>query len=132
VIQRIQSIYLFAAIVFLTLMLFISLNTHEYPGMLSSWPLIMFLSLIIFLLFVILLLFKNRKLQIRLCYVSMIVLMFIEGLIFYYFNLETHVKEKSISYFPAIFPVVDIILIFLAVKAIKKDEELVKSMNRIR
>ena len=62
----------------------------------------------------------------------MIVLMFIEVLIFYYFNLETHVKEKSISYFPAIFPVVDIILIFLAVKAIKKDEELVKSMNRIR
>lgn len=42
---------------------------------------------------------------------------------------ETHVSEKGIGMF---LPIVSIVFLVLANKAIKKDEDLVKSVDRLR
>lgn len=78
-------------------------------------------------------LFKNRTLQIKLAKVGvMISLAEIIFLIVSYFNIQ-ELGATSISFGWVIFVLpVSAILFFLAGKAIKKDDDLVKSVDRIR
>ncbi|MFD2726668.1 DUF4293 domain-containing protein [Hyunsoonleella rubra] len=77
-------------------------------------------------------LFKNRKLQFVLGRLNIILNFFLLGF-FVYLSLnlsgETEVSEKGIGMF---LPIVSIVLLALANKAIKKDEDLVKSVDRLR
>ncbi len=76
--------------------------------------------------------FKNRKLQFVLGRLNIILNFFLLGF-FVYLSLnlsgETIVSEKGIGMF---LPIVSIVLLVLANKAIKKDEDLVKSVDRLR
>ncbi|MBQ6572383.1 MAG: DUF4293 domain-containing protein, partial [Alistipes sp.] len=82
-------------------------------------------------------LFKNRQLQIRLCAVELVLLIgsiIFAGLYYYLSNrmfaeLEFHTQGFRIA---MIFPLVSIILDYLAMRAIFHDEMLVKSLDRIR
>ncbi len=77
-------------------------------------------------------LFKNRQLQFVLGRVNILINLFLVGaLIYLSLNLpgETVVSEKGIGMF---LPVVAILFLVLANKAIKKDEDLVKSVDRLR
>jgi hypothetical protein len=77
-------------------------------------------------------LFKKRQLQFVIGRIIIIINFFILGLLIYLsLNLpgETLVSEKGIGMF---LPVLSILLIVLANKAIKKDEDLVKSVDRLR
>ena len=82
-------------------------------------------------------LFKNRMLQIRLCAVELILLIGAQIFmaIYYYLsnrmfsNLEFHTQGLHIA---IIFPLVALILDYLALRAIFRDEALVRSLDRIR
>jgi hypothetical protein len=77
-------------------------------------------------------LFKNRKLQFVLGRVNILINLFLLGLLIYLSLIvsgETAVSEKGIGMF---LPILAILLLVLANKAIKKDEDLVKSVDRLR
>ena len=76
--------------------------------------------------------YKNRKSQFVLGRLNIILNFILLGL-FVYLSLnlsgETLVSEKGIGMF---LPIISIVLLVLANKAIKKDEDLVKSVDRLR
>jgi hypothetical protein len=76
--------------------------------------------------------FKNRKNQFVLNRLNMILSLFLLGF-FVYRSLnisgETSVSEKGIG---MLIPVFSIVFLVLANRAIKKDEDLVKSVDRLR
>jgi hypothetical protein len=76
--------------------------------------------------------FRNRKFQFVLGRLNIILNFILLGL-FVYQSLnvsgETDVSEKGIGIF---IPIISIVLLALANKAIKKDEDLVKSVDRLR
>ncbi len=77
-------------------------------------------------------LFKNRQLQFVLGRINILLNFILLG-VFVYWSLtvsgETKVSEKGIG---MIIPVISIVLLVMANKAIKKDENLVKSVDRLR
>lgn len=77
-------------------------------------------------------LFKNRQLQFVLGRLNILINLFLLGVLIYLSQTlsgEALVSEKGIGMF---FPVIVILLLVLANKAIKKDEDLVKSVDRLR
>lgn len=135
-IQRIQSIYLFLAFVvsgILSLVFPIWKNAQGadfYAGQNTMYVIGFGLSAALSIIS--LLGYKKRQTQFVYNRLNMILNFILLGLFVYQsLNLsgETSVSEKGIGMF---LPVVSIILLALANKAIKKDEDLVKSADRIR
>ncbi len=90
-------------------------------------------SAILFLVSVFL--FKNRLLQIKSVYLSCFLVLVMIGLAGYdvYSNLEQSGGNVSIlPTFGSFMPLLAFVLGFLAVRFIKKDEKLVRSMDRLR
>ena len=135
-IQRIQSVYLFLAFVvsgILSLLFPLWKNAEglDYYAGQSTMYLVPF-GLSAALSIISLLGYKKRQTQFVYNRLNMILNFILLGLFVYQsLNLsgETLVSEKGIGMF---LPVVSIILLALANKAIKKDEDLVKSADRIR
>ncbi len=150
-IQRIQSFYLLVASVLLvvaSLKEFFILNggsivvdgfTAQVAGgdkLFSTLPLNIILWLGALLSFVTIFLFKNRILQMRLTTYTVIILLGFYLLLIYYryfafksFNLEITQSQMTLY---ALFPVIAAIFVYIANRAIKKDEEKVRSMDRFR
>lgn len=77
-------------------------------------------------------LFKNRKLQFVLGRINIVINFFVIGFFVYTtLNLpgEIVISEKGIG---GLIPLISIVFLVLANKAIKKDEDLVKSVDRFR
>lgn len=75
--------------------------------------------------------FKNRILQKKIVLVGMITLLGVFGLIFYYSYFSF--AGARISFQTAfIFPLISIILDYMAIRGINKDEALIRSIDRIR
>ncbi len=82
--------------------------------------------------FIAVFLFKNRKLQFVIGRIVILINLFLLGLLIYLSLTlpgEASFSEKGIGMF---LPILAILLIVLANKAIKKDEDLVKSVDRLR
>ncbi|MFO7718988.1 MAG: DUF4293 domain-containing protein [Gillisia sp.] len=135
-IQRIQSIYLFiAALISGVLIFFVSLWSNEAgePVFVQdvNLALALFLGSAVLSLATIFL-FNNRKLQFVLGRVNILLNFFLLG-VFVYWTLtvpgEMQISEKGIGMF---IPVLSIVFLVLANKGIKKDEDLVKSVDRFR
>lgn len=135
-IQRIQSIYLFiAALISGVLIFFVSLWSNQAGEPVYVEEVIpafaMFLGSAVLSL-VTIILFKNRKLQFVLGRLNIVLNFFLLG-VFVYWTLtvpgEMQISEKGIGMF---IPVLSIVFLVLANKAIKKDEDLVKSVDRFR
>lgn len=151
-IQRIQTLYLFAAAALMTTALFMPLayfaaGSEEYllrafalGGGETSQPTI-YMGIVMVLAAVVplvnIFLFKRRMLQIRLCAVELVLLLGTVAFIGIYYYLsgrmvsqaEFHAQGFRIS---AVFPLVALVLDYLAMRAIFRDELLVKSLDRIR
>lgn len=151
-IQRIQSIYLLV-ISLLMASLFIypyaellgadgqlfvfnfnGLSIHGEEGLyLQTIPPFILLSIIVFVAFISIFLYKKRMLQIRLNIFNIILLLGYLGLNYYYIQNFSKQLDGIVSYHvTAIFPIVSVVLTYLAIRAIGKDEALVRSMDRIR
>ena len=152
-IQRIQSFYLFINLVLLVLILFIPLaeflineqvfqfyasgikefNIEKSNFFITTYPLLIVYIVVATLTLITIFLYKNRTLQMRLCRLNIMVMF---GSFFLYpFYIYRMVSNESavwtISY-AILIPLSTIILFYLALKSIKKDEDLIKSIDRIR
>ncbi len=143
-IQRIQSVYLFIAtllsggLIFL-LNLWVNEQQTEFfvmDSFTSESTLLKAMAVLFFvssaLTFVAIFKFKNRQLQFVLGRLSILTNFIIIGIIVYFTqNLsgEINVSEKGIG---LLIPILTIVFVVIANKAIKKDEELVKSVDRLR
>lgn len=142
-IQRIQSIYLLLTTIVSGGLIFIfnlwivsekkifivDLFSEELT-LLKLIPIAFFASSL--LAFVTIFLFKNRQLQFVLGRLNILINLFLLVLLIYLSQTisgETSVSEKGIGMF---LPILAILLLVLANKAIKKDEDLVKSVDRLR
>ena len=133
-IQRIQSVYLLVVTILIIICLcspvgsYIGSGTKDY----APWALFVILLVVAVLAFGTIFLFKKRMLQIRLTIFSTILL------IGYYATLVTFIfmlKEESMTFslsWTVCLPLVAIILNWLAIRAIGKDEVLVKAYDRLR
>ncbi len=104
------------------------LNSESF--LLKIIPILFLVSAI--LSFVAIFIFKNRKLQFVIGRVTILVNLILLGLLIYVSLTlpgEASVSEKGIGMF---IPILAILLVVLANKAIKKDEDLVKSVDRLR
>ena len=134
--QRIQTIYLFiAALISGVLIFFVSLWSNEAGESVFVEEVYMALGLFLgsaVLSLVSIFLFKNRKLQFVLGRINILLNFILLG-VFVYWSLtvpgEMEISEKGIGMF---IPVLSIVFLVLANKAIKKDEDLVKSVDRLR
>jgi len=157
-IQRVQSIYLGLAIVcgILTFVLpfahfysgDVKLAEYIFTGVLNvqsetfessgpySFPAYVFCSLAVLIPTASLMMFKKRPVQIRLVRLGFLVsLGFIVYLLFASDKINDTVFEGSteVLYHAGFYmPVISLVFYFLALRGIKKDEALVKSLDRIR
>jgi hypothetical protein len=79
-------------------------------------------------------LFTRRILQIRLCLASAVLLVLITLTMLYYYTMARYSNDYTGHEYrlAAIFPIIGIIMNFLAFRGISHDEELIKSYDRIR
>ncbi len=134
--QRIQTIYLLlAAGVSAGLSMFLPYGINEDGIELYAKEVFFLLGMFVgsaVLSLVAIFLFKNRQLQFVLGRINILLNFILLG-VFVYWSLtvsgETRVSEKGIG---MIIPIISIVLLVMANKAIKRDENLVKSVDRLR
>lgn len=155
--QRIQTVYLLLIVVLSIITLFMPvanlinkadlqslIYSVNYKGIFlesngvstfisSVWGLTAIAAIVPIVSIVTIFLYKNRKLQVRLSFFNMVLMAGYYALLTIYIwfaclNLNT---DWSLKIYTA-FPLVNIILNTLAIRAIAKDEALVKSLNRLR
>ncbi len=154
-IQRIQTLYLFLALVMMVLLLVFPIaelmgednqlfqfrisGIYEQSGTGSalymlSWPLLILMLIILFIYLAAIFLFKRRRLQMRLCIYNILLLAGMTGLMYYYlsFTFKETVAEEYSYKLPFVIPLIAIIITYLAFRAIRRDEILIRSIDRIR
>ncbi|WP_346859967.1 DUF4293 domain-containing protein [uncultured Draconibacterium sp.] len=97
----------------------------------NGLPITIFIGLITVLHFVAIFLYKKRILQMRVLGFTMILLLGLFGM-FFYFTYASFEEVKVAFKVAVALPVVCVILDWLAIRAIGKDEALVRSLDRIR
>jgi hypothetical protein len=146
-IQRIQTVYLIVITILLGLIFifpiadiaatnamyrFDILGIHKAEELvMNGWPLMLFLSLVIVVHLVTIFLYKKRLLQVKLLILAIILLLGLFSSFFWFGYMGF--KGASVGYkLTMAIPAAAIILDYLAIKAIAKDEALVRSVDRIR
>jgi len=122
-IQRIQTVYL--AIVELLgfgggLLIFLQSDPSTVQNVFGAAMIV-----IAFLQMPLIILFKKRAMQIMLCKAMLIILLGIS-------SFSILFSEELAIGIGSTIPVIQFLLVFLALRAIKKDEELIRSVDRIR
>ncbi|ESU26650.1 hypothetical protein FLJC2902T_26250 [Flavobacterium limnosediminis JC2902] len=135
-IQRIQTVYLFLAFVCSGVLPFVFPLWKDAEGkdfyFMLDLPYAAIFGLCTTLSLVSIFSFKKRQNQFVMNRLNIILNFILLGLFVYRLlslSGETTVSEKGIGMF---LPIVSIVLLVLANKAIKKDEDLVKSVDRLR
>jgi hypothetical protein len=135
-IQRIQSIYLFIVTVLSVVICFYpyaEIGDREltfwtsgiYQGLCIIIPLVTFVAIFMF---------RKRILQMRLCSFACIVMLFQAiYMIASYFIAGKDMPEGTCHlYLPVVVPFINIILTYLAIRGIGKDEAMVRAADRLR
>ena len=151
-IQRIQTIFLLLAVILQALFLSFPLMHFNLENSITvdfytqgmkdannelvfKTILVLLLSIMIFALgFIAIFLYKKRIIQMRICIYNILLNIGLIGLIiFLTLNFTKHNLVVSQSYdVSIIFPIVNVILYYLAFRGIRKDEVLVKAYDRLR
>ena len=161
-IQRKQTIYMLLSAIISALLFFMPLASFEAGGNVMkftifgiqnpietislsttyTWPLVVLTALMTVAPIVTLFLYKKRELQVRLCRLTMLVNIIFIGLVFLYYEsdiqqviaaVEGDEYQLDVAYFIGMaIPLVNLILEILAIRGIKKDIELLKSVDRLR
>lgn len=157
--QRIQSVFLFMVVVFgvMTLLLPMASFTGEMDmlrfylyavedlspdpfgdaaspfGRWFTLPLAIGQFVIILIAFITIFQYKRRMLQVRLNLLNTFLNVLLVGGIFYYVNLLETASGATADYqIATIFPLLSLVMIFLANHFIRKDVKLIRSANRLR
>lgn len=150
-IQRIQSVYLLvvAALSALVMMapladlttdkatfVFNTLNVTDVATgaeVSSTWPVMAILVAVILVSVYTILQYKNRLLQIRLAKINgLLSVLFYAVFFFYFWLLKDKLQVTLHMRLILALPLVSYVMNWLAIRAIKADEALVKSLDRIR
>ncbi len=152
-IQRVQSLFLLFAIISSALMVFMPFSQmmtadgellklyctglHNIPQeslIYNAWPLCVLTVVTGLISFVSIIIFQRRVLQMRFCvYNILLSLAQFILLLFYFFKFKREFGTDLHSFsFTIILPLVNIILIFQAFRAIRRDDILIKSYDRLR
>ena len=152
-IQRIQTVYLLIITILTVLMLFFSLATIQAGGVFytfdatgvstvatqpeliyPTWGLFALTTIIALLALITIFLYKKRVLQIRFCVFNAILLVGFYGVFaFFAWTLKGQMgMDQFLVKFPLVFPLVCLILDYLAIRNIGADEALVRSLERLR
>ncbi len=151
-IQRIQTLYLTIALLFLSMMfvfpyaIFIDQQTINYlfdfsgvyalengNKILGVLPLQILIVTVPVITLITIFLFKKRVLQMRLCVFNMLLMVGILILAGYYIFYEKKALSAQVYYkVTLLFPLIAIVFTWLAFRNIIKDELLVRSADRIR
>lgn len=144
-IQRIQTVYLAAAFLLQLMMLFMPLGTtgsyvfktHQISspdGILrNTWEIFALIIISAVSILSAIFLYKNRPLQIKTGRLNILLQTVLIVLIFFNFDKAVEITGLEGEYHIAtFFPLICLILIFLANSAIKKDDDMVKAADRLR
>ena len=155
-IQRIQSLYLLVVAAACVMLFFFPMIDYvdplkgtyklfatgmksysDLPGVLFFWQTspLLFLTVISFVLAIIaIFLYKNRKLQFQLVNINVLVNVLLVALVFLLYSrtFEHRLGILSSYQFGMYIPLISLIFLVLASRAIRKDEALVKSSDRLR
>jgi hypothetical protein len=149
-IQRIQTIFLLLSAVALGLFLWFPLVKMESPAFTVPWagwevghtfpvfdvPYIIYFNAIfagtaIGFTFLNIFLYRKRNLQMLLCWFSILFIVFAESLVYYKYQTKVFVGDVILTPWN-ILAIVAIVLQILAFVYIRKDEALIKSVDRLR
>ncbi len=151
--QRIQSLYLTGALVIMLLFLFMPFGTFStlkeemfylyhhglvkitLTGKLSiyeNYSLSILTSLFLIITFLCIFSYKNRLFQIKLCSVNVFILVIIAGAVIWQFLQTSKSFDHTTLKWSFFAPFISIVLTLLARRNIRKDEELVRSADRLR
>ena len=146
-IQRIQTVYIFIAAILVATLFKLKLADLSVNNELMEFyakgitkggeilfdglPILLFTGLIVLLHILVIFLYKKRILQIRILVFTIILLLGLFGM-FFYFTYTGFDGAKVAFKIPVAFPIVAVILDWLAIRAIGKDEALIRSLNRLR
>lgn len=147
-IQRVQTIFLFFAVVTVLLQVFFPVlsATPSVPGSLyqdgllfmrENTPALILLLIYGVLALVAIFMFKNHKLQIQLIIGAILVLIIClaVSLFAFYTTTQTIYASKQAALSPqlgGIMPVIGFGFLALALRYVKKDQKIIKSMDRLR
>jgi len=127
--QRVQTIYMLLVFIFTVLYAYWGYKGLIYHG---CYQYTIFGGIAGLLVLINIFLYKRRNLQVKLNYFSIFVLIYLLGLSIFqngYLSGEKVFSEKDIK---LLVPVISIVFLLIANKYIKRDERLVKSVDRIR
>ena len=153
-IQRIQSIFLFLASIAIALMFFFPLANFfsenysvqfwvigiikftEFSDSINinSLPLLIIVPFIALLSFTTIFLYKNRKIQLKLIKFNLLLNIVLIALYFFYYidYIEETTFANADYLVGSFFPLISLLFLTLAFRAIRKDEKLVRSADRLR
>ena len=132
-IQRIQSLYIFLHIVIKCFLLYMSLTYNSLFHFFINKVDLLSSVLILLIIFsiVTLLSFKKRKTQIKLMYflITLQLLFMISISIFNYMEVDSLIFLQN---YQTILCIIGLLLLLLCLRGIKKDQNLIDSIDRIR
>jgi D-alanyl-lipoteichoic acid acyltransferase DltB (MBOAT superfamily) len=146
-IQRIQTVYILLSAILIGLLFSLpfaeivfnnQLYLFDIRGIVKNdtiqengLPIALFITLILLLHVFTVFIYKKRRLQIRILIFSILLMLGLFGL-FYFFAYNSF-DDAQVSFKIAVaFPLIAIILDYLAIRNIGKDEALIRSIDRIR
>lgn len=150
-IQRIQTLYLFLADLLISTLfilpfaeisgkegnVFVFHLTGLVPGngemIVNTWPLLVISCLIFVVIVLVIFQYKKRPLQIKLTYLTMVLLLGFTCLLYFYVWKANAISGGTYSFrLASTFPLIAAVCVWLASRGIIKDEKLVRSIDRIR
>ncbi|MFC0875995.1 DUF4293 domain-containing protein [Saccharicrinis sp. FJH2] len=149
-IQRIQTLYLFLVVVLTGVILATNILSFTNTGLIflspyrlynetgitikEAMPLATLFHLSFILVATAIFFYKKRVIQIRISIFSLVLYLGSYALIaYYYFTFKKDLSLEFNSFkIGAVIPLINAILLYLAVRSIGKDEALVRSLDRIR
>ncbi len=123
--QRIQTVYMLLAIITLAYSAYLGINVMDNVFAMGY-------GVSALLVFINLFLYKKRAVQIKLNYLVILLILLLSGLSLYQSGIVSGEKSFSKKDIEWLIPLVSIVFLLTANKYIKRDEALVKSVDRIR
>lgn len=78
-------------------------------------------------------LYRTRNIQIRMCNLALLLSCVLIGLLFFVADtMSTSMNQKIHYLYGSYIPLIQVLIIFLAIRAIKRDENLIRSADRLR
>ena len=146
-IQRIQTVFLFLAAVFAGVLFFVpiaffnvgneivKLSVFGVENHVNALLLLVLAILMVIVPFVTIFMYKKRELQLKLSSLNVLLNAMLCGLVFLFYvnKVQTDLSAVAVTYaFGTYVPLINIVLSILAMRWIKKDIELIKSVDRLR